>query len=83
MCREIGQVRAVDVCRDLRAQCHVLVRLDDSCHHIYYLDKLESFTLYSCPYARIAVTVKQRHEVMLCLRMSYYMSSALHSSHHV
>ena len=45
MCREIGQVRAVDVCHDLHAQCHVLVWLDDGCHHIYYPDKLESFTL--------------------------------------
>ena len=41
MCREIGQVMAVDVCRDLRALYHILVQLDDGRHRIYYPDELE------------------------------------------
>ena len=45
MCQEIGQVVAVDMCRDLRAQCHILVQLDDGHHCIYYPDELESSTL--------------------------------------
>ena len=45
MCWEIGQVMAVDVHHDLRAQYHVLVQLDDGRHHICYLDELESFVL--------------------------------------
>ena len=33
MCREIGQVMAVNVHCDLHAQCHVLVQSDDGHHH--------------------------------------------------
>ena len=45
MCQEIGQVKAVNMRRDLRAQCHVLVQLDDGRHCICYPDELGSFAL--------------------------------------
>ena len=41
VCRGIGQVVAVNVRCDLRAQYHVLVQSDDGRHRIYYLVELE------------------------------------------
>ena len=45
MCWKIGQVVAVYMCCDLQAQYHILVQSDDGCHHIHYLDELESYAL--------------------------------------
>ena len=41
MCWEIGQVRAVNVCRDLHAQYHILVQSDDGRRCICCPDELQ------------------------------------------